>query len=577
MSFTCTECHIEKDAYQHFDDDVCQSCAKKNGTYEAMDARPEIEQIAADKERAAIEQREDIQADFNKQTEAKRILAERELARRHMLHFVKQSNPAYQAGWVHADICQRLDKFAQGVEQGLHPRLMITMPPRHGKSELGSKTFPSWYLGRNPKHDVILTSYSGELAKDFSRKCRDLMDTNAFKNVFKTRLSKDSKASDKWSTAQGGGFTAAGVQGPITGRGAHLGIIDDPVKDREEAESETIRQKVKDWYSSTFYSRLAPGGGILIIQTRWHDDDLSGWLLSEMAEVEREMAEEGTEFWPEDADKWELVEYPAIAIQDEEFRKQGEALHPERYPLAALKRIKRAMIPRDWQALYQQKPVSEDGDYFKAEYFRYYHPKDLPPLSELRIYAAFDFAISQKTSADWTVGVVVGIDRKQNIWLLDMRRGRWNSLGIINLLFEIQMLYDPELMGIETGQIELALEPFIIKEEQERGVTLNYEKLRTKGVDKVIRARPLQGRMEQHKVFFPSLDSTPWMMTLVNELLKFPLGKNDDIVDALAWIGQMILLFGIVNQKQAKKAESDMAKRLKEIMNGKRARKAMAS
>lgn len=499
---------------------------------------------------AEIETKEE---QFNRVEAAKKEQAERILARRRLLAFIKRINPDYNPGWVHADICQRLERFAQAIENGESPRLMITMPPRHGKSEIGSKTFPSWYLGRNSKHEVITCSYSGDLAKDFSRKCRDLMETDKYKTVFQTRLSKDSKSVEKWSTSVGGGFTAAGVQGPITGRGAHLGIIDDPVKDREEAESETTRQKIKDWYSSTFYTRLAPGGGVLIIQTRWHEDDLSGWLLDVMQEAEREFAKEGV--WPEDADRWELVEYPAIAKVDEKYRKKGEALHPDRYPLKALNRIKRTMLPRDWEALYQQSPTSEDGDYFTAQMFRYYKPGEAPPLCDMRIYAAGDLAISTKQSADYTVFVVVGIDRQQNIWLLDLQRGRWNALGLIDKMFEIQLNWNPELFGIETGQIELTLEPFIQKAEEERNVRLAYEKLRTRGQDKGTRARPLQGRMEQGKVYFPTVESTPWMQDLKNELLKFPLGKNDDQVDALAWIGQMIMLFGIVNQKRpAKKA-----------------------
>ena len=349
--------------------------------------------------------------------------------------------------------------------------------------------------------------------------------------MFKTRLARDSKSVERWNTSEQGAFTAAGVGGPITGRGCSLGIIDDPVKNREEAESETTRQTVKDWYSSAFYTRLAPGGGILVIQTRWHDDDLSGWLLHTLAEAEKEAAANGEELDPS-VDKWELVEYPAIAVEDEKYRKKGEALHPERYPIEALKKIKFNMIPRDWEALYQQRPVSEDGDFFTKDMFRYYIPKDRPPLDEMRIYASGDLAISTKQTADYSVFAVIGVDRKQNIWVIDIVRGRWNSLGIIDRMFEIQQTYNPELFGIETGQIELTLEPFIQKAEQERGVSLRYHKLKTRGADKGTRARPIQGRMEQGRVYFPTVESTPWMGTVQNELLKFPLGKNDDIVDA---------------------------------------------
>jgi predicted phage terminase large subunit-like protein len=526
-------------------------CAKDLDLFVQPDNRQKVSNIEKEQERVAEENEEA----FNKQAEAKKELAERALSRRRLLPFIKRVNPDYIPGWVHADICERLERFAIAIENGESPRLMITMPPRHGKSEIGSKTFPSWYLGRNPKHEVMVCSYSGDLAKDFSRKCRDLLENPKYQSMFKTRLSKDSKSVERWNTSAQGAFTAAGVGGPITGRGCSLGIIDDPVKNREEAESETTRQNVKDWYSSAFYTRLAPGGGILVIQTRWHDDDLSGWLLNTLDEAKKEAVEAGSPLDPS-VDNWELVEYPAIATHDEKYRLKGDALHADRYPIEALNKIKRNMIPRDWEALYQQKPVSDDGDYFTKSMFKYYKPGDSPPLNEMRIYAAADLAISTKQTADYTVFTVVGIDREQNIWIIDVIRGRWNALGLIDRLFGIQEKYNPELFGIETGQIELTLEPFIMKAEQERGLSLRYEKLRTRGVDKGTRARPIQGRMEQGKVYFPTVESVPWMSSLQNELLKFPLGKNDDQVDSLSWIGQMIMLFGIRNEKKVKPKKS---------------------
>ena len=549
---TCEECLFSIDDHRMHNEDLCIPCAKGQGLIPEIPSNlEEVARVANDMQRQEVE----VEKAFELEAEAKRELADRTLARRKLLPFIMRQNEAYMPGWVHADICRRLEKFAKAIENGESPRLMVTMPPRHGKSEIGSKTFPSWYLGRNPKDEVIICSYSGDLVKDFSRKCRDLLESPKYKSMFKTRLDKNSKSVERWNTSQGGAFTAAGVGGPITGRGMSLGIIDDPVKNREEAESETTRQKIKDWYSSAFYTRLAPGGGILIIQTRWHDDDLAGWLLNTFEDAKQE-AKEANAPIEDDVDQWELVEYPAIAIEDEKYRNKGEPLHPDRYPLKALKKIKRAMIPRDWEALYQQRPVSEDGDYFTKDMFRFAPIKDRPPMDEMRIYAAADLAISTKASADFSVIAVVGIDRQQRIWVIDIVRGRWNSLGIIDRLFEVQTKYNPELFGIETGQIELALEPFIMKEEQERKISLRYHKLKTKGADKVARGRPLQGRMEQGRVIFPTVDSTPWMSAVQNELLKFPLGKNDDIVDALAWIGQMLMLFGIRNEKKLPKAKS---------------------
>lgn len=542
-TFFCYECRRDRPLRLYYDDGLCAECAVNNGDAAYQDAVPaDAANIAAEKERIAAED----QATFDLAAAVKQEQAERVLARRRLLPFIKRINPDYDPGWVHADICQRLERFAEAIEQKKSPRLMIFMPPRHGKSEIGSKTFPGWYLGRNPKHEVIACSYSGDLAKDFSRKVRDLMELEKYQSVFGTRLSRDSKSVERWNTSLGGGFVAAGVQGPITGRGAHLGIIDDPVKDREEAESDTTRQKIKDWYSSTFYTRLAPGGGVLIIQTRWHEDDLSGWLLEVMKEAEQEMMTSGE--WPLDADRWEVVRYPAIATCDEPFRSQGEALHEARYPLAALQKIKRAMMPRDWEALYQQNPVSQDGDYFTKGMIRYYDKA--PPVEEMRIYATGDLAIGQTEANDYTVFAVVGVDRQQNIYLLDLHRGRWNAMGLIDKMFEIQKRWEPEIFGLETGHIDMTLEPFLLKRMDETRIRIPYEKLRTRGKDKQTRARPIQGRMEQGKVFFPK--GAIWTETLVTELLSFPMGKHDDQCDAIAWVGQLLLEFGIVNQKVVK-------------------------
>lgn len=414
--------------------------------------------------------------------------------------------------------------------------------PTHN-SEIASKTFPAWYLGHHPEHDIIACSYSSALAIDFSRKVRGLVQDERYQNIFDTRMDESSQSAERWNTSAGGGYVAAGVQGPITGRGAHVGIIDDPLKDRDSAESETIRQSIKDWYSSTFYTRLAPGAGVILIMTRWHDSDLGGWLLQCMKEAEQEAAETGE--WPEDADKWEVVRYPAIATHDEPYRKAGEALHPARYDLKALMKIKRTLIPRDWEALYQQNPTSADGDYFKKEYFRMYD--SAPPLDTLRVYAAWDLAIGKKESNDYTCGIVVGVDRSNDIWVLHRYYGRFDAKELIEKFFECQETWKPTLQGIEHGQIEMTLEPFILKEMTESGRSLNYIKLKTRGNDKMTRARPIQGRMQQMRVHFPS--GASWFQELQNEMLAFPSGKHDDQVDAMAWVGQMILMMSPNREK----------------------------
>lgn len=462
-------------------------------------------------------------------------LARRELARRKLLHFIKRRNKKYLAGWIHQDICERLDKFSQEVTAGLSPRLMLFLPPRHGKSKIGSEEFPPHHLGNNPDHQVIATSYSETLALDFSRKVQEIIETEDYEVLFeKSRIKRDASSLERWETTEGGAYTAAGVGGPITGRGAHVLIIDDPVKNREEAESATSRQKIKDWYTSTAYSRLMPGGGVLIIQTRWHDDDLSGWLITLMQEAEKEFAETGV--WPDDADRWEIVKYPAIATEDEKYRKKDEALHPARYPLSALKKIRRTLGDRDWNALYQQNPVPDTGEYFTAEMIRTYEGAAPTGIS---IICAADLAISKADHANHTVFVTVGVDAKDDLYVLDARRGKWDSNGIIDELISVYRTWKPQLIGIESTHIEQAIGPFLEKRIREEKLwAMAIEPLVPGKRDKQLRARPIQGRMRQGKVLFPK--GAPWMEWLKNELLRFPSSPMDDGVDAMAWIGQML-------------------------------------
>ena len=203
------------------------------------------------------------------QKRAEKELALRILSRKRLLPFVEKFNPDYHAGWVHKDICKRLEKFSEQVENKESPRLMLFMPPRHGKSTLASIAFPAWHLGRHPNHEFISCSYSGSLAMNFSRKVRHLLREHVYKKIFEnTKLDKDSQSVESWNTTTGGGYVAAGVGGGITGKGANILLIDDPVKNREDAESDNNRDAIWDWYTSTAYTRLSPGGDILVILTR---------------------------------------------------------------------------------------------------------------------------------------------------------------------------------------------------------------------------------------------------------------------------------------------------------------------
>lgn len=467
------------------------------------------------------------QADLSAQVKAEQELAKRILSRKRLLPFVERFNPDYLAGWVHKDICQRLEKFSEQVANKESPRLMLFMPPRHGKSTLASVAFPAWHLGRHPDHEFISCSYSGSLAMSFSRKVRQLLREPVYKNVFeKSRLDKDSQSVESWQTTQGGGYVAAGVGGGITGKGANVLVIDDPVKNREDAESDNNREATWDWYTSTAYTRLSPGGGILVILTRWHDDDLAGRLLKQ--------AEDG-------ADQWEVIRYPAIAEIDENFRKQGESLHPERYNVDALEQIRKAIGPRDWSALYQQNPVSDEGDYFSRDMIRYYEYDEID-TAELNYYCAWDLAIGQRDRNDYSVGIVVGVDEYDNLYVVDVVRGKYDGFELVEQILDLYETWRPGIVGIERGHIEMALGPFLQKRTRERGLSEAYFKdLKVGRRDKEARARAIQGRMQQGMVYFPK--DAVWTGTMVAELLRFPNGAHDDQVDALAWIGLMMTEF----------------------------------
>jgi predicted phage terminase large subunit-like protein len=504
--------------------DLCVYCKAKDAekSYEEKQAK---EQKQA-KAKAVLED-SDTFDEKTKVDAARAELAQRHLTRKRLLPFVERFNGDYDAGWVHKDICARLEKFSRDVVEKKSPRLMLFMPPRHGKSTLASIAFPAWHLGRNPKHEFISCSYSGSLAIGFSRKVRGLLREPNYQTAFKTRLNQESQSAEAWLTTEGGGFVAAGVGGGITGKGAHVLVIDDPVKNREDAESANSRENAWDWYTSTAYTRLAPGGGVLVILTRWHDDDLAGRLLLQEAQG---------------GDKWEVVSYPAIANEDEKYRKAGEPLHAARYDVKALKGIRGAVGPRDWEALYQQNPVADDGDYFTRDMIKYFQTKDID-MDRMKFYQAWDLAIGQKDRNDYTVGITVGIDQDDNMYVVDLVRGRWDGFDIVEKILDQYELWKPSIVGIERGHIEMALGPFLQKRIRERRLFECYiQELKTGRRDKELRARAVQGRMQQGKVFMPQNEQ--WTGAFVAELLRFPNGVHDDQVDALSWIGLMMAEFG---------------------------------
>lgn len=496
-------------------------------------------------------------------------LAQRVLAKRQLLPFVQRFNPKYLPGWVHKDICRRLERFSKEVSEGKSPRLMLLMPPRHGKSELVSRNFPAWHLGQHPDHEFIACSYNVSLAMDFSRKVKQIIQDPLYENIFETRLDPNNQSAESWGVqGQRGGYVAAGIGGAITGKGAHCLVIDDPIKNAEEADSADTREKIWEWYLSTAYSRLAPGGGVLIIQTWWHDDDLAGRLQLMMKEGHDDQF----------VDQFEVIKYPAIAEADEylnattdlidydlpatdvdpavhtKLRSKGDALHPDRYDLEKLYRIKaQNKGGRWWSALYQQNPVPDDGGYFTKDQFR---RGGVPSVRDSYVYIAWDFAISEKKQNDYTVGTVGLQDSNDVLHVADQLRFKsGDAFFIVESILNLSAKwYSPTLiLGFEDGQIYRAIEALLKKRMRERKFYPSIVVLKPI-TDKMARARSLQGRMQQGMVSF-SINGE-WYDSLKTEMLRFPAGAHDDQVDSLAWMAQLVVGREAPKQKETKPMKS---------------------
>jgi predicted phage terminase large subunit-like protein len=407
-----------------------------------------------------------------------------------------------------APLHKRLIETLEGVESGKHDRVMVFMPPRHGKSLLSSEMMPAWYLGRHPDRSIIAASYSAELATDFGRRVRNMLIDPIYRTIFpRAVVSPDSSAAHRFNLVTGGAYYAVGAGGPLTGRGAELLIIDDPLKGREEADSDAFRKQLHAWYESVAYTRLQPGGAIVLIQTRWHEDDLAGWLLREHVQ-----------------ENWQVVSLPAIAEANDPLgRREGAPLWQSHFSLETLDRIRQAIGGAAWASLYQQRPAAAEGAIFKRQWWQYWTEATLPPHFE-QLVISLDTAFKATSSSDYSVGLVVGMGRT-GYYVLDCWRQRCEFPALKRAIEMLVMKWNPDRVLIEdtaSGQ-SLIQELKLISRAPIFPIKIDS--------DKVSRANAATPMAEAGRVFLPQ--GVAWVTDFIDELSSFPRASHDDQVDSL--------------------------------------------
>lgn len=434
-------------------------------------------------------------------------------ARERLLSFQCATNPIYDPNWHHRVIAAELEKIEKYGDKE-YKFIIVTVPPRHGKSEECTVGFPAWYLGKNPTKEIITVSYSADLALDFGSKTRSLVDSEMFQQIFPgVSLKPDEKAKAKWRTNKGGSYTSVGVGGAITGRGANVLIIDDPIKNREEAESDLVRDKVWDFFTSTAYTRLEPGGVVFIILTRWHVDDIAGRIIAD----------------PRFGPRTKLIKFPAIAIEDDAYRKKGEALWKGRWDLETLNETKMITGPYDWQALYQCSPVLSENQEFKPEWIRKCSQSTVDSYNT-RNFLTIDTAISKASQADYN-GFCDNSVNSENFWHLKTWRVRLGVEELVETIFTLHKNRKYEAIGIEKTVYLDGLKPFLDMECRKRNVFLPIVELQHNNTKKEIRIRGLIPRYASKSVFHIEGECS----ALEEEMWSFPNAMHDDVIDATAY------------------------------------------
>lgn len=469
-----------------------------------------------------------------------------------------------ESAWIPADHLLLLSQKLVDVAMGRIPRLIVTMPPRHGKSELISKYFPAWYLGTFPDNKVMLASYADSFAAQWGRRARDVLDEEG-PELFGVKVDPETAGGQLWEVdGHSGIMVTAGVGGGLTGKGANVLIIDDPVKNSEQAQSATTRDMHHDWWKSTARTRLQKGAGVVLVMTRWHEDDLAGRLLEDMGE---------------DGDQWEILNLPGLAEwTDEELkeatsaiisdggnlddvekwkldwrdilgRKYGDALWPVMFDEANLKQTAKAMGTYWFTAMYQQRPSPAEGMLFKKKNFRYFEKhenglctihRDSGPLIFDPAYgtkfSTMDVAASESEDADFTVFSTWVVTPDKDMLLWDRERVKFEGPDLAPFVRRKYYEQKPSIIGIERLGYGLAIIQELIRDGLPI-IRLEPDK------DKVSRALPACARYEEHKIFHPM--GTTWVESeWEKELLAFPNAAHDDQVDTVAYAAIQLPMIG---------------------------------
>ncbi len=421
-------------------------------------------------------------------------------AQKSLIAFAELTHPDYRPSWHHRLLASKLEDIAAGRCK----RLMVSMPPRNGKSELATVRFAPWLFTQRSRLSVALATYSAEFADEMGRKARSVLELPVYRDLWPSaRLAEDSRAVAHWETASGCHYYAVGVGGPLTGRGADVLVVDDPHKNLEEARSKVVRDGVFDWYTSTAHTRLEKAGAVVIIATRWHQDDLIGRLLQEGGEA------------------WEVLSLPAIAETADEHRAVGEALWPERYSLEALASIKATLGEQQWASLYQQRPAPLEGALFKPDAVTVIEAE---PADVKKWVRAWDLGATVR--GDPTVGVRMGEWGNKRV-VADVVRLQGTPDQVERTIVatadrdgkgcEIHIPQDPGQAGkAQIQYLTSKLAGFNVKSSPETG-------------DKVTRAEPYASQVNVGNVV---LVRAPWNRAYLDELRVFPSGAHDDQVDA---------------------------------------------